>query len=994
MMRKRMQIKSGMRKNLPFQAGMTSLCLLALLSGCVKSYQYQENLSSGPPREVPSAPRPSSGSEPTPSQPSTNTTPRGGVGERRNPHLPPLPNRGGATGAPVVLASRNLDATTLFWLREWVRSALKEIDLRQSRGEEISLDEVRRVVDTLTFYKVSESELSKPRRLPIESERNRRFDRLMASGSDIELFDFLLDYIAERGALPSELAEAYKPYLDKMGSQRLELARGALNMPGCVTDAAAISKAGQSHSTRNQVMGSRARPEKHPCETRLIAIYDAKAAGLLARLRSELVGFESTWKTYQEIPSFSTSVANAPFPKFLLGFGAYKGIWEEQWRTEFEKNYDKFVRNPSNEFIMDAFMGEIIKGAKFEDADLQKAAKQVGVDRAERILSQKPQELPSGEVRVICPLDPASLKKLEKRFGNLRELFLKLGFLFKTNTDCEMRQVAYVILSEQLDKEIRPNPEKWAALQKTFETEFMKIFPIEFENGFIQGLPQQLASIPDLITQKFKGQKDPLFWSDHTPIVEILNVSRSSNVAMMSMKDFTTGFRAEVALAQLLVTSKDPQLRGLAAPLFYSVINRILLFNGGEQLKIQDGAVLPKLEIADRIDLGALAPGVVPPAPELLKESFGGFGFLKDEWLGLKFGSWNLGDYLSQENALQLIPSVFEISRNEVPVINPTFPPVESLEDVADLLSAMSEFLLATRQGEPLAEFFLPPAPKGSTMEQELEFVSGQVSTILDPNQTGFIPDLGRQLGYGIVAALVKNSALNVNGHLDYANFRSNIATGGTPIRFYEKINLDGRVEGKTSSLSVAKTLEAVSEVVRLSNLDAAIPEVALQNLPEVRDAVHFGTTSFVGQAMEPSDGGYRDFLETPQPSGKKLRSTIGALHAITRAFQATRVPIMAIYLQNAWRYVDAQWQTALVPNLIQDQSVALKDLTMEDLSALQELVNLWRISQEIWQPMLDLTNDAQLKERLQHARWKERFDRMLGFLQAEMDARTKHLRL
>jgi hypothetical protein len=66
----------------------------------------------------------------------------------------------------------------------------------------------------------------------------------------------------------------------------------------------------------------------------------------------------------------------------------------------------------------------------------------------------------------------------------------------------------------------------------------------------------------------------------------------------------------------------------------------------------------------------------------------------------------------------------------------------------------------------------------------------------------------------------------------------------------------------------------------------------------------------------------------------------------------------------------------------------------MEDLSALQELVNLWRISQEIWQPMLDLTNDAQLKERLQHARWKERFDRLLGFLQAEMDARTKHLRL
>ncbi len=994
MTRKQLQRQFRGRSFANFGRSAQAFFLCAALSGCVKSYPFQENLSSKPPREVPSYPRPQSDPESSASEPQTNAAPRGGVGERRNPHLPPLPNRGGSAGDPVVLASRNLDATSLFWLREWVRSSLKEIDLRQARGEEISLEEVRRIVDSLTFYKVSESELSQPRRLPIANERNRRFDRLMASGTDIELFDFFADYIAERGTPPAELSESYRDYLQKMGAHRLELARGARNMSGCVTDAARIQKAGQSAFTRNQVLGARSRPEKAPCETRWIAIYEAQNAGLLKRLRSELVGFESTWKTYQEIPSFSTSLARAPFPKFLLGFGAYKGIWESMWKSEFEKNYEKFVRNPSNEFIMDAFMGEIVKERAFDDPTLQKAAKSVGRERAQRILSQKPEQLPSGEVRTVCPLDAESLQKLQRRFGNLREIFLKLGFLFKTNTDCEMRQVAYVILSEQLDEQIRPDAQKWTALQKTFETEFMKLFPIEFEKGFVKGLPEKLASIPDLITEKFKGQKDPLFWSDHTPIIEILNVSRSSNVAMMSMKDFTTGFRAEIALAQLLVSSKDPQLRGLAAPLFYSALNRILLFNGGEQLKVQDGQVLPKFEISERVDLTKLAPGETPAAPELAKEAFGGFGFLKDEWLGLKYGSWNLAEYLSRENALQLIPSVFEISRNEVPVINPTYPPVESLEDVADLLAAMSEFLLATRPGEPLSEFFLPAAPKGSTAEQELEFVAGQVSTILDPKQSGFVPDLGRQLAYGVVAALVKNSALNVNGHLDYANFRANVATGGTPIRFYEKINLDGRIEGKTSSLSVAKTLEAVSEVARLATLDTGIPEVALQNLPEVRDAVHFGTTSFVGQAMEPQDGGYRDFLETPQPKGKKLQSTIAALHAITRAFQSTRVPIMAIYLQSAWRYVDAQWQNARIPNLIQDQSVALAELSLEELATLQELVNLWRISQETWQPMLALTNDARWKEQLQHARWKKRFDRLLTDLPVEMEARTKHLRL
>jgi hypothetical protein len=102
----------------------------------------------------------------------------------------------------------------------------------------------------------------------------------------------------------------------------------------------------------------------------------------------------------------------------------------------------------------------------------------------------------------------------------------------------------------------------------------------------------------------------------------------------------------------------------------------------------------------------------------------------------------------------------------------------------------------------------------------------------------------------------------------------------------------------------------------------------------------------------------------------------------------------MAIYLQSAWRYVDAQWQNARIPNLIQDQSVALAELSLEELATLQELVNLWRISQETWQPMLALTNDARWKEQLQHARWKKRFDRLLTDLPVEMEARTKHLRL
>lgn len=575
-------------------------------------------------------------------------------------------------------------------------------------------------------------------------------------------------------------------------------------------------------------------------------------------------------------------IKEAPFLSLVVNekMGlVYEGMYDQLYIEKF----DEVVRQLTLETIYDGFLEQILTKRLPKDPEIQKAAKQIGECMAKRALKAR-----GGS----CPLDLS--EKIDEP-GWTSKAWAKTGCSLRipAPSACYTRRVIFNTAKSKLIA-FRKDP-KFRAI---VEEEFNKEFPQKFRDEFLLEIGRKIGDFPKLVAGKFAGGLTPRvdeLWGASAPLIETDENDPGSQAAVIRLDQFIAGTRADLMMASLTARMKDQVSRGMAAALLYTSANRLLMVNGGVEAYWNgsgyDVATGPKID-----------PRNPKKAPLFATNFFGGWGAELGQ-TGVFFAPWDFANYNPVANAGQfrLIPAEFAIDSRGVPATIVGSEPFQRMEDLAELIEAMLDYLDETRPGAYLSRHF------GAI---------DSASILLDTRNPLLLPPELRKLAVGILAASLGNLIAPGHGHLS----RVEPGTGGAElgIVFHDRVTLRGRENRGAPVRSVAKLLIAASRLRRMMDRrDPDMPPELLAVSGDLDTALQAGAMWLGGKGQE-QDGGFRERLGESMRSGRTLANTILGIRAISKAYEATQVPVMRLRIKTAFQFMDRLWGRGVVPRLLE----------------------------------------------------------------------------
>ncbi len=573
----------------------------------------------------------------------------------------------------------------------------------------------------------------------------------------------------------------------------------------------------------------------------------------------------------------------APYPRFLIG-----GQIQEIYPAVYDAQWGALTSEPPLDLLFDGFMQMIVDGTV--EGDLKKAGDQIGPRMARQVLNG---------ASPFCKLDvtESPAKKVSK--WSLIKLKADVLNLAKP---CTYRKTIFAAAKDQLIEARKKEETKEA-----FKAAAIQVFPKEFRAQFTTQLSAEVKDFATLVVSKFDGDLHPI-WGDQGGVLEeIEGQSIENGMQNVSLFDFARGMRTDLAAAAVLKKSEDRTDRGLAAGLFYAVVNRLLYLTGGDQVKWD--AVNQKMvihepmaavtqthqdtqdkeqKVVTEIFNGPWANVVIDPKtpPRFDYEAFGGWGFSKNKAGETVASNWDWGNYNPDADRnpspIRLFASHFTINNAGLASLSSTQDLVQESKAVGELIQAVAEFMRATAPGGDFAQYF------GG---------QDQIGDLLDPEKSMLFPLDGRKLAVGVIAALAKNLLDPKLGHVQQ--------TGqGIQLAFRDRATLESISSENVSTEGVASLLSAAADLRESLRTDPILKEPGMESLqavgPELETLLQLGSLA-LGAASQMEDGRMTPYLFTPA-KGFSFTDQVSVMHSMLRAYNQTKLLLLQVSLNDAWR--------------------------------------------------------------------------------------------
>lgn len=660
----------------------------------------------------------------------------------------------------------------------------------------------------------------------------------------------------------------------------------------------------------------------------------------------DVVTLIESYRLNKDDHSPSIRIADAPYLGYML---AQKG--QEIYDAGYDSEFNRIVNELPVDILFDAFMGLIGDGqlnGEFIPKDVKEAGQQIGKCMAKRILKASK---PSCELSA----DPENIKK--------PGFFQKVGVGWAKYVDCHLpwidlmpactlRKIVYNMAKPQLVKSLK-DPEIRVQLQKAISEKLPEKFPVQFRAGFLDKLSLVQRQLPQLVTQKFNGDPKKLsdLWGKRAYVAET-----DDQKDRLTLHGFAAGLRADIGSAAVLARSANPAYRGMAGALFYAAANRLIVLTGGNQAKWDGKKFL--VEKKDKFE-----PANPRKAPLFTLDAFGGWGVDAGQ-SDYTFTPWDWITYNptgDQPTAFRLFPSSFVVGKRGMAQLEGNQDrPIEMLEDLADLVVGVNDFLKSTRADGPLGPFFGEDKDLGDA---------------LLPDKPLLFPRAGRQFAIGLAAGVLKNIVGVGLGHAEQVP----VATEGAPLglRFHDLVTFEGRDSKPVSVRTLSKLLVSIAdlgETLRAEPVD--VPPELMAQLPQLDAAVQAGALTIGNDGLD-ADAGARELLMSPLGTGRSLMTAVYALSAMTRAFDFGRPLIIRLYLKGMWNFLDRYWVGGGdFPSQIEGNPV-----TRLSTTHLLKILTLWDQTQ--------VSARAELASEINWDMWEQRFNLLRVRLQQRVRAQT-----
>jgi hypothetical protein len=675
----------------------------------------------------------------------------------------------------------------------------------------------------------------------------------------------------------------------------------------------------------------------------------------------ELEKIEARVRSYRLTPVPGTlSIQDSPFVGYVLQnevLPEYASLESSEYPAQYAAN----VTDLNLEGLFDLFMGQVIQGGL--TGDIKKMGDEIGPCMAKKIEEAKDEKTSQGELS--CPALDSS-DKIPKKPSTLTLGLMKYTCSMGVYRPCAIRKAVYASAKKEL-----------IAFSKQWPETFQQEWPSLFRGSLTSGFNTDRAQIGQLVSTKFTGTFDEQVWN--APLADLSDVTTDTE----TLHDFAMGMRADIRAASLLSQSSSNSTKGLAGALFYAAANRLLILMGGTQLKWDGSKFVP---VAPNVGGDAFDAKNPTAAPKYLTDVFGGITAMLSQSAGATqqiTAPLDIMNYAPSTSVsptpLQLFPTSFILGANDVPSLavaadGKPVPAVETLGDLADLMSGLMDFLDLSQASSPLASHFATGAD-GASVDQ-----------IIDPKQPALFPREGRQLAAGLIAAIFGN-VLSAQGHLQMPPSDGSDPTGGPAdpdhdgvfgVKFYDQIGLGGRLCGKVPTDSLARLFTAAARFSSLIGLnDPDIPSQLVNIRSQIDLAVQIGLLSIIADAQD-ADGGVDTDLGTHLSTNRTLSTLVDTLRALTIGYQAARSAPLRQALHAEWAYLDGYWKQlgasgyplAYEPGSVLGASEA-------DSATLWSLVNLWNETKSsfIYADLMDPSMDLGWAKTQGWDKWETRFE-------------------
>jgi hypothetical protein len=648
------------------------------------------------------------------------------------------------------------------------------------------------------------------------------------------------------------------------------------------------------------------------------------------------------------------SIEDAPFVGYILKNQIVDG-WSDLYKAQYDKNFDLYVTHPTDVRLFDMLMGAVAAN-QLPNTEVKVDGKSINVksegDQIGACLAKRVEEVDADK----CD-DPTVTDNSDdnpEAPGILTLAWEKYTcFIPFITSSCKARKSIYTKV-----KPILADIKKANVMAEFFP----QIFPPLIRSEIVDGATEKRKDIAPFVSGKFGATADQDFWNK-APLIDIQDTQNR----VTGLREFAEGLSADLRSASVLSQSKDPEATRMAAALFYAAANRLLILMGGVEAKWGgDQFVSAPLLSKD--------PGA---APQFQTSTFGGLGVINSGTKAApeyKMVPWDIVHYdptaSKNPSPLQLFPSRFILGADGVPSAIPGEAPYETIGDLGVLLGALTDFLELTAAQEVLAPHFAVAATS--------------FDKIVDPANPALFPREGRQLAVGLIAAIVKN-VISPNGHMVIPGSSApsdsvDQHSGILGFRYYDVIGLNGRVDSKTPTSSIAGFFDAVQRFGKIAaSGDQDIPKELVDYTATINSALELSILGMNARAQQ-KDGGFSDSFSESSDAARNLDDQIAAIQLMTDTYNQTREPAMGLILETSWKFLDQFWASG---SAIPQPSVGgLKgEAQAQQISSL----TLWR-ALTLWNKTVQTPVYFDLNKGVNWAVWGERFEELQKQLMGQLD--------
>jgi hypothetical protein len=198
--------------------------------------------------------------------------------------------------------------------------------------------------------------------------------------------------------------------------------------------------------------------------------------------------------------------------------------------------------------------------------------------------------------------------------------------------------------------------------------------------------------------------------------------------------------------------------------------------------------------------------------------------------------------------------------------------------------------------------------------------------------------------------------------------------------RYYDVIGLNGRVDSKTPTSSIAGFFDAVQRFGKIAaSGDQDIPKELVDYTATINSALELSILGMNARAQQ-KDGGFSDSFSESSDAARNLDDQIAAIQLMTDTYNQTREPAMGLILETSWKFLDQFWASG---SAIPQPSVGgLKgEAQAQQISSL----TLWR-ALTLWNKTVQTPVYFDLNKGVNWAVWGERFEELQKQLMGQLD--------